>query len=110
VSIGKLAFHGRAVPRGSMSAYYYSGMRELFVGVILSLAWGQCSGMHPDSHFADQLPPDIDQQLRFERADRHGGVHRLANVACASFHECTLAEALDGGSSAHPSPLLFPAD
>jgi len=36
--IDRVAFHGRPVPRDSMSAYYYSGMREAFVGVIFATA------------------------------------------------------------------------
>jgi hypothetical protein len=34
VAVDWLWFDGSPVPRGSMSAYYYSGMREVFVGVI----------------------------------------------------------------------------
>jgi len=36
--VDRVAFHGRPVPRDSMSAYYYSGMREAFVGVIFATA------------------------------------------------------------------------
>lgn len=36
VTIDRFVFHGRPVPRDSMSAYYYSGMREVFVGVIFT--------------------------------------------------------------------------
>jgi hypothetical protein len=34
IFVDKLAFHGYPFVRGSMSAYYYSGMREWFVGTI----------------------------------------------------------------------------
>ena len=30
----KVAFHGDPFPRGSISAYYYSGMRDVFVGIL----------------------------------------------------------------------------
>lgn len=30
----KVAFHGHPFPRGSLSAYYYSGMRDVLVGVL----------------------------------------------------------------------------
>lgn len=30
----KVAFHGHPFPRGSLSAYYYSGMRDVFVGAL----------------------------------------------------------------------------
>jgi hypothetical protein len=34
VLIDKVAFHGDPSPRDSLSAYYYSGVRELFVGTL----------------------------------------------------------------------------
>ena len=34
IFVDKIAFHGYPFVRGSMSAYYYSGMREWFVGTI----------------------------------------------------------------------------
>ena len=34
----KLAFHGDPFPRGSLSAYYYSGMRDVFVGIMSATA------------------------------------------------------------------------
>jgi hypothetical protein len=34
VLVDKLAFHGTPFPRNSLSAYYYSGMREWFVGTL----------------------------------------------------------------------------
>lgn len=34
VFVDKLAFHGHPFPRGSLSAYYYSGMRDVFVGIM----------------------------------------------------------------------------
>jgi hypothetical protein len=34
VFVDKLAFHGSPFPRGSLSAYYYSGMRDEFVGIL----------------------------------------------------------------------------
>ena len=30
----KIAFHGNPFPRGSLSVYYYSGMRDVFVGIM----------------------------------------------------------------------------
>jgi hypothetical protein len=33
----KIAFHGNPFPRGSLSAYYYSGMREVFVGALSAI-------------------------------------------------------------------------
>jgi hypothetical protein len=30
----KIAFHGNPFPRGSLSVYYYSGMRDEFVGIL----------------------------------------------------------------------------
>ncbi len=36
VAVDRAVFHGRPFVRDSMSAYYYSGMRELFVGVIFA--------------------------------------------------------------------------
>ena len=34
VFIDKAAFHGKPFPRGSLSVYYYSGMRDEFVGIL----------------------------------------------------------------------------
>ena len=34
VFIDKAAFHGNPFPRGSLSVYYYSGMRDEFVGIL----------------------------------------------------------------------------
>jgi hypothetical protein len=34
VCVDKAAFHGNPFWRGSLSAYYYSGMREVFVGIL----------------------------------------------------------------------------
>ena len=34
VLVDKVAFHGDPFPRGSLSAYYYSGMRDVFVGTL----------------------------------------------------------------------------
>jgi hypothetical protein len=34
VFVDKIAFHGNPFPRGSLSVYYYSGMREEFVGIL----------------------------------------------------------------------------
>lgn len=34
VLIDKVAFHGDPFPRGSLSVYYYSGMRDEFVGIL----------------------------------------------------------------------------
>jgi hypothetical protein len=34
VFVDKLAFRGDPFPRGSLSAYYYSGMRDVFVGIM----------------------------------------------------------------------------
>ncbi|MGZ4314663.1 MAG: hypothetical protein ACXVRS_02395, partial [Gaiellaceae bacterium] len=36
VLIDKLAFHGDPFPRDSLSVYYYSGMREVFVVILAS--------------------------------------------------------------------------
>jgi hypothetical protein len=38
VLIDGLAFDGHPFPRGSLSAYYYSGMREVFVGMLSAIA------------------------------------------------------------------------
>jgi hypothetical protein len=37
VFVEPLLFNGQPFPRGSLSAYYYSGMRELFVGVLWAI-------------------------------------------------------------------------
>jgi hypothetical protein len=37
VFVDKIAFHGSPFPRGSLSAYYYSGMREVFVGALSAI-------------------------------------------------------------------------
>ena len=37
VFVEPLLFDGQPFPRGSLSAYYYSGMRELFVGVLWAI-------------------------------------------------------------------------
>jgi hypothetical protein len=37
VLVDKVAFHGSPFPRGSLSAYYYSGMREVFVGTLSAI-------------------------------------------------------------------------
>jgi hypothetical protein len=34
VFVDKVAFHGNPFPRGSLSVYYYSGMRDEFVGIL----------------------------------------------------------------------------
>ncbi|HET8893959.1 MAG TPA: hypothetical protein VFM96_07685 [Gaiellaceae bacterium] len=34
VFVDKVAFHGNPFPRGSLSVYYYSGMRDQFVGIL----------------------------------------------------------------------------
>jgi hypothetical protein len=34
VFVDKIAFHGNPFPRGSLSVYYYSGMRDEFVGIL----------------------------------------------------------------------------
>jgi hypothetical protein len=37
VFVDKLAFHGEPFPRGSISAYYYSGMRDVLVGILSAI-------------------------------------------------------------------------
>ncbi len=37
VLVEPILFDGQPFPRGSLSAYYYSGMRELFVGVLWAI-------------------------------------------------------------------------
>ncbi len=37
VLVEPLIFDGQPFPRGSLSAYYYSGMRELFVGLLFAI-------------------------------------------------------------------------
>jgi uncharacterized membrane protein len=37
VFVEPLLFYGQPFPRGSLSAYYYSGMREFFVGVLWAI-------------------------------------------------------------------------
>jgi len=37
VLVEPILFNGQPFPRGSLSAYYYSGMRELFVGVLWAI-------------------------------------------------------------------------
>jgi hypothetical protein len=37
VFVDKVAFDGDAFPRGSLSAYYYSGMRDVFVGALSAI-------------------------------------------------------------------------
>jgi len=37
VLIDKAAFHGNPFPRGSLSVYYYSGMRDEFVGILAAI-------------------------------------------------------------------------
>jgi hypothetical protein len=36
VFVDKAAFHGDPFPRGSLSVYYYSGMRDVFVGILVA--------------------------------------------------------------------------
>jgi hypothetical protein len=37
VFIDKAAIHGNPFPRGSLSVYYYSGMRDVFVGILVAI-------------------------------------------------------------------------
>jgi len=37
VFFDKVAFHGNPFPRGSLSVYYYSGMRDEFVGILAAI-------------------------------------------------------------------------
>jgi hypothetical protein len=90
VFFDKAGFHGNPFPRGSLSVYYYSGMRDEFVGILsatgIFLITYKVAERDPHPAFPDRATavrtrsahaaPEADRRI----ADHVGPLHRLRRV------------------------------